>query len=177
LGRSTDQPDNAVRPNSVTRATTVSFHAAPMFDSMAAMAPSRAPRRFDSRPLTAPSLTCVSQPVEGERADARPLRHGKELRSCCRGFGEMGAHLIYVSDLDDRASRRINLPAVRIRARDRFEVDALFEHARERRIGVAIDVEQAPRGFVAHRGQSWRNPRQDRCGTEHHQRRDRSDRE
>src|SRR3954468_20763256 len=54
----------AVRPNSVMMATTVSRQASPMFGSIPASAPSRAPKRLASWPEAAPSLMWVSQPMK-----------------------------------------------------------------------------------------------------------------
>jgi hypothetical protein len=52
----------AVRPNSVTMATTVSRQASFISISIAAMAPSSAPSNIASRPLITPSAAWVSQP-------------------------------------------------------------------------------------------------------------------
>src|SRR5260370_1154740 len=64
----------AVRPNSVMTATTVSCHASPILVSMAASAPSSAPRRLASWPAAAPPLISVSPPTKPQRghgADAK----------------------------------------------------------------------------------------------------------
>ena len=61
-------------------------------------------------------------------------------------------------------------------ARDRGEPDALLEHARKGRVGVAIEVEQPQGRVVTDRRQLWRDPRQHRRRTAHDQRRDRPDR-
>ena len=82
----------AVRPNSVTTATTVRFQAAPMPVSIAANAPSSAPSRAASRPSTAPSSAWVSQPSKASAPTRGPSGGAMNLAALPAEFGEIGAH-------------------------------------------------------------------------------------
>ena len=93
--------------------------------------------------------------VEGERADARTVGARQEFRRGAGGLLEIGAHR---SDgaARLRIGRRLLVHAAG--ARDRGEPHALLEHARQRRIGVAIEIEQPHHGVVAGRRQPRRRP-------------------
>jgi hypothetical protein len=90
----------------------------------------------------------VSTAAEGERADARAIRSRHELRGGAGRFREEGPHL--------RGGSRARL-AVHA-ARDLSEPHALLQHARQRGIGVAIEIEQPHRGIVACGRQPRRGP-------------------
>ena len=75
----------------------------------------------------------------------------------------------------DPGRRRLLLHAAR--ACDGGKANAALEHARELRIGVAIELEQPHHRVVAYRRQPRRRPGQHRRGAAHHQRRHRTDRE
>jgi hypothetical protein len=110
------------------------------------------------QPAVDQTLVDVGVPaVERERADTRTVRVRQEPCRRPRGFCEIGAHLVDVADLDDR-SHLARLAIRQSRRRERREVNAFFQHVRKFRIGVAIEVEQARRGVVAHRRQPWRDP-------------------
>jgi hypothetical protein len=83
------------------------------------------------------------------RADARAIAARQEFRRSAGRFREVGAHLLDVSHLHRRA-RVLSAAPVRVRSRDLREIDPIFEHTRQQRIGVAIDLEQAHCGFIAH---------------------------
>src|SRR5262245_15258024 len=111
-----------------------------------------------SQPAVHHTLVIVGVPaVERERADTRTVWVRQELRRCAGSFGEIGAHLVDVADLND-GTHFARLAIRQPRRRERRQANALFQHARERRIGVTIEVEQARRGVVTHRRQPRRHP-------------------
>lgn len=95
--------------------------------------------------------------VEGERADPRPVGAGEELRGGAGGLGEIGAHLLDAAELDHRALI-LGLALDAAGTRQGGEADAVFEQPRQSRIGVAIEVEEAHGGFIAHRRSPRRHP-------------------
>ena len=92
-----------------------------------------------------------------EGADARPVGAGEEFRAGAGGLGEIGAHLLDAADLDHRPLI-LGLALDAAGARQGGEADAVFEHPRQSRIGVAIEVEETQGGFVAHRRSPRRHP-------------------
>jgi len=87
------------------------------------------------------ALVVVGIPaVKREGANARTVGVGQKLRGRSGRLGEIGAHLVDVSDLD-RRPHLARLAGGRRTWRQGRERDALFKHARERRVGVAIEVE------------------------------------
>ena len=77
--------------------------------------------------------------VEGERADPRTLRLGEEFGRGAGGVGEVGANLRDAAALDHRALvARLAVHAADLR--DRRKPDALLEHARKGRVGMAVEV-------------------------------------
>src|SRR5499427_1824616 len=143
----------AVRPNSVTRVTTVSFQASPILALIAAMAPSSAPRRLARR----------------------AFRGGEEFRGRPGCLGEIGAHLLDAAPLDARSIRLALGDAAGLDSGG--EPKALLEHLRKGRIDVPVEIEHAQHGLLANRRQARRRPGEDRGGTAHDQRRNRPDRE
>ena len=89
--------------------------------------------------------------VEGERADARTIGARQEPRRGARRFGEIGAHL-------SGAGRPRLLPVHAAGARDGRKSHAFLEHARERRIGVLVEIEQSRQRVIAGRRQAPRRP-------------------
>jgi hypothetical protein len=73
------------------------------------------------------------------------------------GFGEIGPHLVDGADLNDRA-HLARLAIGRPYRHERRQINVIFQHPRDLRIGMAIEVEQAHRGVVAHRRQPRRHP-------------------
>ena len=128
----------AVRPNSVTTATTVSRQAvAHLGLDRGDGAVERAEQRRE--PAVDRAFVGMGVPaVEGERADARAIRPRQELRRGARGFGEIGAHL-RGAGRRRRALLLASMPPARAIV---GKSHALLEHARERRIGVAVEIEQ-----------------------------------
>ena len=78
------------------------------------------------------------------RPMTRPIRAREKLRRRARGFGKIGAHL------SGAGGPRL-LPVHAAGARDGREPHAFLEHARERGIGVLVEVEKSRQRVIAGR--------------------------
>ena len=131
----------AVRPNSVTSATTVSLQAVPMLLLIASSAPLSAPKQL-RQPTVGDAFVEMRIPaIERERADTRSVRPRQEFRCGTGDLSEVSTHLARATPLGFRTLSR--------RMLDRGQFAVVLEHARQFHIGMPIKVEQALRGVGA----------------------------